>query len=1547
MSSIHEGKVLFIANLPSGLISRRQLQNHFSEFGTVDRISVDKHLGNCLISFSSNADAVNAKVKGKVWNSKYLNIYWDKNSSFDPRSSEEMEQQYESTGEVVDVLWSDDDKESFGIDEDKTSRAFKKKRQKTLNDLITSHLKPFKSQAERQLLRSSPKHTNKTELDIQHKEQRKTPITVSESDLGSKKPIFIRNVKQDIVKTSTPEASGLNFGESILKRKIEKSEHRKTSNIKKGDDISPHRLARRIGESVLKKKTTDPEVSILEEHGDHFIERKIVEAMETGSSSESEKKMRQPSKHQLPIKTIKKTGIRTRGTQKKSLEPIVTSNITHDSSMVLLKNKIATTLKEKYNLLDERDKVLRKLEVKDSNVKTAGAMKGTCPDMCPEKERIMRSFRRLVSIYEMGIDRSEMVSHLAVKEYSRSSADQDEPLSHELRPEPVLTMTMNYLITTIINRIENPEENIAEWYNFCWDRLRGIRKDIIQQQLCNLQIVEIIEQCARFHICCYDYLWGIDVSIFDDKINTENLMNCLQTLVHMYEDLSRRDICCPNEAEFNAYMIILKLNSGDLLWEYQSFSSKVRLSSFIKAAINLYNAFSSKICSRFFSIVKKSPYLMACLSHRYFSTIRTSALETIAKAYTPRGKVVHLPLEHMKSTLKFDSVEDTVTFCENHGIFLKENKQEFSIKKNSFYIPESTTHVKSFSSIIRNMRLSPAQAVVGENNKIPKYTPHEVHSSFDSEGKLKKGALDASDQALKIKKLFSNINIPLSSPSPPKSFEPVLPSTIPTVSLPKHDNTNPVIEEIKEKFTFKFVLPQIISSEVNANTFTNTKSSVSPKLITGDVFKTPDNSFVEQDVLQIPIEELPQDLYDPFYDTQGNQFNDIQAVEIDAERVEEMYQDVKNYYEHVKESDLQVNESSNKHVTTASAKENEFSLPATPKSIFSFTLNNKENICKTSGNSGHKICPKAKDKDKNFAHSQNLKFTPEIKTKFVIDSLEPKKENNFKMEDGKKKIETVITEQEKQEELRLQKVKKEIEKKKREMEARRRKEIEEAKVLRKLKKDLRERLKVVNARCYAKRWKEKVQRLKKMRQDFPMLIQLSVKDHLTLWGSIGNSKRLASVRIVQRLQQLNTITKVVKQVLQSGIPNSVSYSGDLLTEQIASAAAIKLYKRGNISPIFWKLIVSIPSGVNEDTSTLTKLIEIWCKRTFYKNEAELGSVQCTMTSLQIPVYTCVHLLKNINDSKLCDGMSSLMLITVNQWETAEQTVHRFMSLVTSQNSCFVSVLKIGGFIMEPKLKESLVACKNEGIISDWAFQEWSNPNCVSKSLSLIAQHIKVVPEMYAAPIDFLLMEMTERFFSALSADQCSSIGLKTAAHLPNNIIRLYNICIAKLEDLLVSSKLEKHSHFPKEFKPYVSELDIPGGIEQFSGSRYDGAYKIKISKMIQSLTLPEFTNWPPKSCNHLINMLKCYCIQVKDVTLFPQIIRLINISEEDELTECLSSISWITITELWAKQVINYQMKSYCKKPGKKTIVLYNKQDLTKLVASQWWLKTAIVVNND
>lgn len=59
----------------------------------------------------------------------------------------------------------------------------------------------------------------------------------------------------------------------------------------------------------------------------------------------------------------------------------------------------ALTTEEKFKVLEARDKLIRLRTKKEINLKNTTATVGTCPDMCPEKERLMRVVQHQVNSY--------------------------------------------------------------------------------------------------------------------------------------------------------------------------------------------------------------------------------------------------------------------------------------------------------------------------------------------------------------------------------------------------------------------------------------------------------------------------------------------------------------------------------------------------------------------------------------------------------------------------------------------------------------------------------------------------------------------------------------------------------------------------------------------------------------------------------------------------------------------------------------------------------------------------------------------------------------------------------------------------------------------------------------------------------------------------------------------------------------------------------------------------------------------------------------------
>lgn len=395
------------------------------------------------------------------------------------------------------------------------------------------------------------------------------------------------------------------------------------------------------------------------------------------------------------------------------------------SSLVHLVGQVAETAEDKYRLLEQRDKVLRQGRPKRTDLDLSKVFVGTCPDMCPEKERYMRETRNQLSVYEV-IPNTEMVDHAAaIKEYSRSSADQEEPLPHELRPLQVLSMTMDYLVTQIMDQ---GQDNHRDWYDFVWNRTRGIRKDITQQRLCCPHTVSLIEKCTRFHVHCAHDLCEQHMSSFDAKINNENMTKCLQSLKEMYEDLATQQTFCPHEAEFRQYSVLLKLNDGDILREVQQFREEVRKSPEVKFAVQAFAAVSSNNFVRFFKLVKGASYLSSCLLHRYFNQIRSKALKALNMAHTVGPRSTPFPVEDIVRMLMFRSAAEATDFIQQYGLNVNDGVVELS--RTAFQEPDLPLSLKKSDVILA--KKAPLIGLVVNGGPLPNPPQHVPICSFDS-----------------------------------------------------------------------------------------------------------------------------------------------------------------------------------------------------------------------------------------------------------------------------------------------------------------------------------------------------------------------------------------------------------------------------------------------------------------------------------------------------------------------------------------------------------------------------------------------------------------------------------------------------------------------------------------------------------------------------------------------------------------------------------------------------------------------------------------------
>ncbi|BFZ53866.1 actin cytoskeleton and mitosis protein [Savitreella phatthalungensis] len=322
---------------------------------------------------------------------------------------------------------------------------------------------------------------------------------------------------------------------------------------------------------------------------------------------------------------------------------------------------------------------------------------GTCQDMCPLFEREQREYQNDVNRFEVDPETGRISSRYAVKAFHRSAAGNEQSLPSDIRPPVVLARTLDYLIDEIVCGSIPLEET----HGFVRDRTRSIRTDLTVQNCRTLEAIEITERIARFHIISLHLL--SEVEGFSQQQELEQLRKALQSLTEYYDDRRQHGFPAPNESEFRAYNLLLRLRDPDVLRQAEVLPDKVLDSPPVQRALKLYslcqrsneevgrfktpNAHGSlNLSRRFFKEVRSAgtSYLMACLCESYFSDIRKGALKSMRKAYQKHS----IQLEELQHLLLYDTLDQALADCRHYGLPLEEtpgrNPQLLLNKRSNF-----------------------------------------------------------------------------------------------------------------------------------------------------------------------------------------------------------------------------------------------------------------------------------------------------------------------------------------------------------------------------------------------------------------------------------------------------------------------------------------------------------------------------------------------------------------------------------------------------------------------------------------------------------------------------------------------------------------------------------------------------------------------------------------------------------------------------------------------------------------------------------------------
>ncbi|GAQ79114.1 hypothetical protein KFL_000240460 [Klebsormidium nitens] len=308
-----------------------------------------------------------------------------------------------------------------------------------------------------------------------------------------------------------------------------------------------------------------------------------------------------------------------------------------------------------------------------------GPIVGTCQDMCHKEERDRRARDKQLDVFErLDGDPERTSADLCVRKFSRNISESGRAEPEHMRPVPVLRRTMDHLLSLADIAYD---ERLLEVYRFLWDRTRGIRQDMVVQDIKNAASIQMHEEMIRFHILgahelCDQKATPDNFDGFNPQQNIEQTAKALTSLFDMYNTHAREGVFFDTEPEFRAYYLLLilethaehfKVEQGQTNQFLRGLRPDVLRSPEVHFAIRVRRTREMKNYVRYFRLVHEATYLQACLMHIYFGIVRGEAVEIMKRVHRQSGDAI--TAEELQSDMGMDE-DEVEPFLEYYGLSL-------------------------------------------------------------------------------------------------------------------------------------------------------------------------------------------------------------------------------------------------------------------------------------------------------------------------------------------------------------------------------------------------------------------------------------------------------------------------------------------------------------------------------------------------------------------------------------------------------------------------------------------------------------------------------------------------------------------------------------------------------------------------------------------------------------------------------------------------------------------------------------------------------------
>ncbi|XP_052846800.1 SAC3 domain-containing protein 1 isoform X1 [Drosophila gunungcola] len=312
-------------------------------------------------------------------------------------------------------------------------------------------------------------------------------------------------------------------------------------------------------------------------------------------------------------------------------------------------------------------------------------VRGSCERFCPDGEAKMRIREKLLHYFELKNGQKNTPGVL-VKEFTRSAADAKMPLPQEMRTEAALTKTVEYLLKDIILDTRKPF-NLA--YDFIFDRLRAVRREIVIQMYDARQKIRLLEPIVMFLAYSRYRLCEESIEKFDPKICNQHLQECLTGVLCCYDELEGQASSKEptiRELERRCYIEslyqVFNLGSPESFARALTLPDFVRQDSIFKLCFAICLAFQQRNLYRVLMGFPQLPHILCSVAATKLQAIRRSLLQVFTHAYN--NKQLTVPVPYLLRLLLIDSPAGLQDQCRHYNISFTGDRKAVQFNKTDF-----------------------------------------------------------------------------------------------------------------------------------------------------------------------------------------------------------------------------------------------------------------------------------------------------------------------------------------------------------------------------------------------------------------------------------------------------------------------------------------------------------------------------------------------------------------------------------------------------------------------------------------------------------------------------------------------------------------------------------------------------------------------------------------------------------------------------------------------------------------------------------------------